>query len=75
MYAIALASCLAKDGTDIKFLFTNKTKDDILIEKELNHLAEINPDHFKLFYTLTRHDAEKHGEWKGITGRVSYEMF
>jgi ferredoxin-NADP reductase len=31
MYAIAQASSLAKDGSDITFLYSNKTKDDILI--------------------------------------------
>jgi NAD(P)H-flavin reductase len=30
MYAIALASSLAKDDVEISFLFSNKTKDDIL---------------------------------------------
>ena len=29
---------------------------------------------FKLFYTLDQHDPEKHGEWDGLTGRVSYDM-
>ena len=30
LYSAALASSLAKDGVKIKFLFSNKTKDDIL---------------------------------------------
>ena len=33
MYAIALASSLAKDGVEIKFLFSNKTKNDIFCER------------------------------------------
>lgn len=33
----------------------------------------MNPN-FKLFHTLTRHVPEDHGEWTGLTGRVSMEM-
>lgn len=74
MYAIALASSLAKDGLEIWFLFSNKTKDDILCKKQLDELAASNPN-FHLFYTLTRHDAAKDGENPHLSGRVSYEMF
>ena len=72
MFAIAQASSLAKDGVEVTFLFTNKTKDDILIKDELDNLAKINPN-FKVFYTLTRHK-EEHGEWDGLTGRISMDM-
>jgi ferredoxin-NADP reductase len=64
MYSIALASSLAKDGVEVWFLFSNKTKDDILCKAELDKLAETNPK-FHLFHTLTRHKPE-HGEWDGI---------
>ena len=33
MYAMAQASSLAKDGLEIHFLFSNKTKGDILIKE------------------------------------------
>jgi len=33
----------------------------------------MNPN-FQLFHTLTRHVPEDHGEWKGLTGRVSMTM-
>ena len=56
-------------------IYSNKTKDDILCEKELNEFAEQNKDHLRLYHTLTRHDAEKHGEWKGLTGRVGADLF
>ena len=75
MLSIAQASSLAKDGLQIFFLYSNKTKDDILCEKELNELVAMNPDNFKLVHTLTRHDPAKHGEWSGKTGRVSWEMY
>lgn len=75
MYSIALASSLAKDGLKIFFMYSNKTKDDILCETELNELVAMNPDNFKLVHTLTRHDPAKHGEWSGKTGRVTWEMY
>ena len=56
------------------FLYSNKSKEDILCEKELSEYAKINPDHLRLYHTLTRHQTEKHGEWHGITGRVSAEL-
>ena len=34
----------------------------------------MNPDNFKLFHTLTRHDDGQHGDWDGLRGRVSWEM-
>jgi NAD(P)H-flavin reductase len=33
LYSIALASSLAKDGLDIQLLFSNKTKDDIIMKE------------------------------------------
>lgn len=74
MYAIALASFLLDDGLDIKFLYSNKTKDDIMCQDLLETLAAKNPNNFKLFHTLTRHSAQKHGQWQGLTGRITYDM-
>jgi NAD(P)H-flavin reductase len=73
MYSIAAASSYAKDGLEVHFLFSNKTKDDILIKAELDQLSAMNPN-FHLHHTLTRHDAAKDGEWDGLTGRVSWDM-
>lgn len=55
-------------------IYSNKTKDDILLKDELDELARTNPDHFKLFHTLTRHVDETQGEWIGLRGRVFAEM-
>merc|ERR1712070_1138202 len=74
LYAVALASSLAQDGLEIWFLYSNKTKDDILCREQLDELCKINPDKFRLFHTLTRHDESKHGAWDGLTGRVSLDM-
>jgi len=73
MYSIAQAASLAKEGLDVRMIFSNKTKDDILCKEQLDELEKINPN-FKCFHTLTRHDAAKHGEWSGLTGRVSMDM-
>jgi ferredoxin-NADP reductase len=55
-------------------LYSNKTKDDILLKDEIDELARINPDHLKLFHTLTRHVDEKDGEWLSLRGRIFAEM-
>ena len=55
-------------------LYSNKSKDDILCEVELSGFEKLNPDRLRLFHTLTRHNVEKHGEWKGHTGRISAEL-
>jgi NAD(P)H-flavin reductase len=74
LYAIALASTLIRDKMDITLLFSNKTKEDLFLENELNDLLKMNK-YLKIFYTLTRHDSNKHGHWQGLQGRISYEMF
>lgn len=74
LLSIAIASIKANDGLDITLIFSNKTKDDILCEKEIDELAKLNPEKFKVFHTLTRHDESKHGKWEGLTGRVNIDM-
>ena len=54
-------------------IITNKTKDDILIKKELDWLEAWNSN-LKVIYTLTRHSEEKHGRWDGLQGRVNIDM-
>lgn len=72
-FSIAQASVLAKDGVQVTLIYSNKTKDDILIEKEIAELAKVG-ENFKVFFTLTRHDPEKHGEWNGLVGRINFDM-
>lgn len=67
------ASTLAQDDLDITFIYSNKTKDDILIKDEIDKVAAMN-NNLKVFHTLTRHDDVKHGEWKGLKGRISEQM-
>ena len=45
-----------------------------MCKDELDKLAEMNPKNLKVVHTLTRHNDSKHGEWKGLKGRVSLEM-
>jgi len=52
-------------------LYSNKTKDDILVQEELDNYARINADNLKIRHTLTRHTE---GDWAGLTGRISAEM-
>ena len=71
MYSIAQASALANDGVKVTFLYTNKSKNDILCRDQLDQLAK--HENVKVFHTLTRHQ-EADGEWDGLTGRVSLQM-
>ena len=73
MLAIAQAIVLSKDNVEITLIFSNKTKDDILCEKEINNLTS-KGGNFKVFHTLTRHDEAKHGKWDGLTGRIDVNM-
>lgn len=72
-FSVAQASVLAKDGVQVTLIYSNKTKDDILIEKEISELAQLG-ENFKVFHTLTRHDEAKHGAWDGLQGRIDINM-
>lgn len=75
IFSIAQASIYANDGLEIKMIYSNKTKDDILLKDELDRLLSMNNDKFALYHTLTRHNEEAHGKWDGLTGRVNSDMF
>ncbi|CDW86628.1 nadh-cytochrome b5 reductase 1-like [Stylonychia lemnae] len=72
-FQLVQASTLADDGLQMVMLYSNKSKDDILVKDELDQLSQQNTNNLKLYHTLTRHDDEKHGEWTGLKGRVSAE--
>lgn len=74
LYSQALASSLAQDGLKIKFLYSNKTKNDILCNEELIQLNKTNQENLEMYHTLTRHNPEKDGDWDGLQGRVNLEM-
>lgn len=73
MLSIAQSSVLADDGVEMTLIYSNKTKNDIMCEKEINALVEAGKN-FKVFHTLTRHDASKDGEWNGLTGRITLDL-
>ncbi|KAI8911603.1 hypothetical protein EDD86DRAFT_202830 [Gorgonomyces haynaldii] len=59
-----------QDKTKLTLLYCNKTKEDILLKRELDILAHNHPDRFQVYYAL-----EQHGnDWKGFTGRVTDKM-
>ena len=72
-HCIAQASVKSHDNLDIKLIYSNKTKDDILCKDLLDELAKIS-DKFLVHYTLTRHDPNKHGKWKKAEGRINIGM-
>jgi ferredoxin-NADP reductase len=40
LFSIAQASCLANDKLNIKLIYSNKTKKDVLLHKELSQLSQ-----------------------------------
>lgn len=55
-------------------IYSNKTKDDILLKEELDNYARQNSDNLTIYHTLTRHNEDVNGKWDGLTGRVNAEM-
>lgn len=40
LFSLAQASCLANDKLNIKLIYSNKTKKDVLLHKELSQLSQ-----------------------------------
>ncbi|KAI9826004.1 MAG: hypothetical protein M1819_007459 [Sarea resinae] len=59
-----------EDHTHCVVLDGNRLVEDILCKKELDLLADSNPDKCRLVYTLT----QAPDDWKGLRGRVSGEL-
>lgn len=59
-----------KDGSRLWLLLANQTEDDILLRKELETLAEENPDRFSLWFTIDRSSPG----WKYDVGFVNADM-
>lgn len=70
--SIMAAAVLSKDDMDINFVYCNKTKNDILC-KDL--IDSYQGERCKINYTLTRHNDEQDGEWTGLRGRISSQLF
>lgn len=73
MLSIAQAIVLSKDNVEVTLIFSNKTKDDILCEAQINDLLT-KGGNFKVFHSLTRHNEAKDGKWEGLTGRIDVDM-
>ena len=69
--AIAQASLLAGEGYEVKLVYCNKTKEDILCQKELSQLSSTYPSNFQFINTLTRDEKEYDGIKKG---RISAQL-
>ena len=59
-----------KDFTKVVLLFANVTKQDILLQKELNAMATQYPANFTVHYVLEKPPAD----WTGHVGLVTEEM-
>jgi NAD(P)H-flavin reductase len=57
------------DKTKITLLFANTTIDDILLKKDLDKLAQKNPERMKVYYTVDKiADKKDVLTWKGEVG-------
>lgn len=65
-----------EDNTKIRLLCVNRRENDVLMRKELDHLASDHPDRFSVTYSLTASDdiSPTHDDWKGERGRGSVDM-
>ena len=75
LFQILQASTLANDGLQMVLIYSNKTKEDILMKAEIDEMAAKNTKNLQVHYTLTRHDDSKHGDCSHLKGRVCQEMF
>uniref|UniRef100_A0A0E0L425 cytochrome-b5 reductase n=1 Tax=Oryza punctata TaxID=4537 RepID=A0A0E0L425_ORYPU len=58
------------DNTKVHLIYANVTHEDILLKEELDSMAEIYPDRFKIYYVLNQPPEV----WNGGVGFVSMEM-
>ncbi|TFJ88425.1 hypothetical protein NSK_000774 [Nannochloropsis salina CCMP1776] len=58
------------DKTKVWLLYANQTENDILLQEELEEIAQHHPDRFKLYYTLDRPPTK----WKQGIGFVTADM-
>jgi len=68
-----------KDTTKVRFLYANRTPDDILARDILEGLAAKHPDRFTLSLTVDQVNSENNSNlsptaWKGYVGFVDSEM-
>ncbi|KAG6545673.1 hypothetical protein Mapa_012858 [Marchantia paleacea] len=59
-----------KDKTNVSLIYANVTFEDILLKDDLDRLAKMYPDRFKVYYVLNQAPAD----WQGGLGFVSADM-
>lgn len=60
----------SSDKTEIRFIYSNKTEEDILCKKEFQELSEKFQGRFKLVHVLS----DPADDWKGEKGHVDRKM-
>ena len=57
------------DRTKITLLYANTTTEDILLKKDLDKIAQKNPERLKVYYTVDKlADKKETDAWKGEVG-------
>ncbi|OAE32337.1 hypothetical protein AXG93_3017s1070 [Marchantia polymorpha subsp. ruderalis] len=59
-----------KDKTNVSLIYANVTFEDILLKDDLDRMAKMYPDRFKVYYVLNQAPAD----WQGGVGFVSADM-
>jgi NAD(P)H-flavin reductase len=72
MLSVAMAAL--KNGLQVTLLFSNKTKDDLICKSIIDEIKANNPLNFQVYFTLTRHQPDQHGDWDGLQGRIDWKM-
>ncbi len=67
------SAVLAKDSLNMVFVYSNKTKGDILLHEDLSEFQRNHGDYIAVHHTLTRH-TDTDGEWQEIKGRITKEL-
>ena len=59
-----------KDKTQISLYYLNKTKQDVLMQRELNILQQKYPEKFKVHYALDKYDGRDCNEFeRGVSAK------
>lgn len=63
------------DKTKIVLLYANTSMDDILLKKDLDKIAQKNPERLKVHYTVSKlADQKETDAWKGEVGHITADM-
>ena len=60
------------DNLEMRMIYGSQTEDDIILEKEIRHLADKYPDRFRVHFIVD--NPKRPDEWEGGVGYITDEM-